>query len=362
MRRSASPSSKQGILAFWREADVFAASLAQREGAPRWIFYEGPPTANGRPGLHHVESRDLQGHLPALQDDDRALRPPQGRMGLPRAARRAGGREGDRHHAASATSRPSASPSSTELCRESVTRYVDDWKRLTERIGFWIDLDDAYWTMDTRVHRVVWWSLKQLHDARPARPRRTRSRRTARGAGRRCPTPRSRMGYQTVRGPERLRAVPARGGGRPRRWSARRSWCGPPRRGRCPRTPAWRWTPDAAYVVVERDGETTRSWPRRCARRVLGDGGDVVATVARRRPRRAPATRPPYPNVEGAHTVVAGRLRLDGGRHRASCTWRRRSVRRTSRSAARRAGPSSSRWTTRAGSPTWRRRSSAGCS
>ena len=106
----------------------------------------------------------VQGHLPPLPDDDRALRGAQGRMGLPWAAGRAG------------ASRPSwASQSKADIerygiaefnarCREKVLSHVAEWNRLTERIGFWLDLDDAYRTLDPSYVESVWWALKTIHD------------------------------------------------------------------------------------------------------------------------------------------------------------------------------------------------------
>ena len=90
------PELEEQILAWWGEADVFRRSLEQREGSPTWIFYEGPPTANGKPGIHHVEAAHVQGRLSAVQDDDRSPRAPEGRLGLPRTAGRDRGREADR--------------------------------------------------------------------------------------------------------------------------------------------------------------------------------------------------------------------------------------------------------------------------
>ena len=84
------------MLERWRERDVFHESIRRREGAPPFVFYEGPPTANGRPGSHHVLEPRLQGRVPALQDDARPPRAAQGRLGLPRPARRARDREGAR--------------------------------------------------------------------------------------------------------------------------------------------------------------------------------------------------------------------------------------------------------------------------
>jgi isoleucyl-tRNA synthetase len=156
------PDLERGVLSFWREAGVFQRSLAAREVSPPWVFYEGPPTANGEPGIHHVESR-------AFKD----LFPRYWTMTGHRVDRRAGW---DCHglpvelevekEIGTKTKRDIEEFGIAEfnrLCRESVTRYVDDWERLTERIGFWIDLSDAYWTMAPRYIESVWWSLKRLY-------------------------------------------------------------------------------------------------------------------------------------------------------------------------------------------------------
>src|SRR5262245_42494582 len=156
------PELEQRILAFWREADVFRRSLAQREGAPRWTFYEGPPTANGRPGVHHVESRTFKDVYPRYRTMAGHYVPRKGGWdchGLPveLEVEKEIGTTGKRDIEAFGIAEFNA------RCRESVTRYVDDWERLTERIGFWLDLEDAYWTMNTEYIESVWWSLKRLH-------------------------------------------------------------------------------------------------------------------------------------------------------------------------------------------------------
>ena len=90
--RASFPELEERVLARWRERDVFAESVRRRRGAPPWGFYEGPPTANGPPGIAPRARARLQGHLPPLPDDVRLLRRAQGRLGLPRPAGRAGGR------------------------------------------------------------------------------------------------------------------------------------------------------------------------------------------------------------------------------------------------------------------------------
>ncbi len=158
------PEIEARILARWSDLDVFHRSMEARSEKPEWIFYEGPPTANAKPGIHHVEARtfkdlfcrfqSMRGHyvhrkagwdchgLPVEIEVEKELgitqkREIEERIGIEEFVRR---------------------------CRESVQRYVGDWERLTARIGFWVDMDDAYWTMDPRYVESVWWVLKQIWD------------------------------------------------------------------------------------------------------------------------------------------------------------------------------------------------------
>jgi isoleucyl-tRNA synthetase len=156
------PELESRILGFWKSADVFHRSLELRAGAPEWVFYEGPPTANGRPGLHHTESRTFKDIYPRFKT-----------MTGHRVPRKAGWDchglpvELEVEKEIGTTSKRDIEAFGIEAfnrrCRESVTRYVDDWERLTERLGFWIDTGDAYWTMSTEYVESVWWSLKELH-------------------------------------------------------------------------------------------------------------------------------------------------------------------------------------------------------
>jgi isoleucyl-tRNA synthetase len=158
------PELEQEVLARWREREVFARSLAAREGAPQWVFYEGPPTANGRPGSHHVLSRVFKDIYPRYKT-----------MRGYRVDRKGGW---DCHGlpveigveaALGLTSKKEVEEYGIEAfnakCRESVFTYLQEWDRLTERIGFWIDLDDAYRTLDESYIESVWWALAQI-DAR----------------------------------------------------------------------------------------------------------------------------------------------------------------------------------------------------
>jgi isoleucyl-tRNA synthetase len=156
------PALEQEILEFWRKARIFEKTLEASRGGPEWVFYEGPPTANGKPGIHHVESRAFKDIYPRFKTMTGHFVPRKGGWdchGLPvelEVEKEIGTR----------TKRDIEEFGIAEFnrrCRESVTRYVEDWERLTERIGFWIDLSQAYWTMDTEYVESVWWSLKKLH-------------------------------------------------------------------------------------------------------------------------------------------------------------------------------------------------------
>src|SRR5439155_1700883 len=157
------PALEQEVLEFWRREDIFAKSLALREGAPEWVFYEGPPTANGKPGLHHVEARVFKDIYPRFRTMTGFSVPRKAGWdchGIPveLEVEKKIGTKNKRDIEAFGVAR------FNELCRRSVKEYVEEWNRLTERIGFWIDLDDAYWTMDPEYMESVWWALKQFHD------------------------------------------------------------------------------------------------------------------------------------------------------------------------------------------------------
>ena len=151
-------------LARWRRLDLFGKSVARRTGARPWVFYEGPPTANGRPGLHHVWARaykDLFCRYRTMRGYQVARRAGWDTHGLPvevEVEKRLGitGKRQIEEQVGIAEF--------TRLCRESVLEYVEDWRALTERIGYWVDLDDAYWTFDPAYVQSVWWHLKQLYD------------------------------------------------------------------------------------------------------------------------------------------------------------------------------------------------------
>jgi isoleucyl-tRNA synthetase len=161
--RQSFPRLEEWIRERWRDRDVFHRSLAQREGADVWSFYEGPPTANGEPGSHHVLSRVFKDIFPRYRTMRGYLVPRKGGWdchGLPVEL------EVERELGISSKAEIEAYGIAefNHRCRESVFRYVEEWNRLTERIGFWIDLDDAYVTLANDYIESVWWSLRKVWD------------------------------------------------------------------------------------------------------------------------------------------------------------------------------------------------------
>ncbi len=154
---------EERVLEMWRERDIFARSTTERAGGEPYVFYEGPPTANGRPGSHHVLSRVFKDIYPRFHTMRGRYVERRGGWdchGLPveLEVEKRLGISGKPEIEAYGIERFNA------LCRESVLTYLDEWERLTERIGFWLDTENAYRTMDTDYIESVWWSLAQLFD------------------------------------------------------------------------------------------------------------------------------------------------------------------------------------------------------
>lgn len=157
------PALEHDVLAFWQENKVFARSLEQTEGKPEWVFYEGPPTANGMPGAHHIEARVFKDVFPrfkTMQGHHVTRKAGWDCHGLPveLAVEKELGFSGKKDIEAYGIAEFNAQ------CRESVTRHTDAFAELTTRMGYWVDLDDAYRTMDPEYIESVWWSLKQIFD------------------------------------------------------------------------------------------------------------------------------------------------------------------------------------------------------
>ena len=155
------PELEETVLERWRERDVFHESMRRREGSPRFVFYEGPPTANGPPGTHHVLARVFKDVFPRYKTMRGHLVTRKGGWdchGLPVELEV----EKELGFATKADIERYGVAEFNAKCRESVLRYVGEFGRLTERIGFWIDTDDAYFTLSNDYVESVWWSLKQV--------------------------------------------------------------------------------------------------------------------------------------------------------------------------------------------------------
>jgi isoleucyl-tRNA synthetase len=157
------PALEEQVLARWRERDVFRASLRNREGSPQFVFYEGPPTANGYPGAHHVLARVFKDVFPRYKTMTGHY------------VERKGGWDCHGLAVEIAVEQKLGFTSKEDIerygiaefnrqCREAVLEHVEDWQALTERIAYWVDLDDAYYTLDPRYVESVWWALKTMWD------------------------------------------------------------------------------------------------------------------------------------------------------------------------------------------------------
>ena len=155
------PAMERSILDFWREHAIFEASTAARQGAQPWTFYEGPPTANGMPGTHHIEARVFKDVFPRYQT-----------MKGKYVTRKAGwdchglpveiAVEKELGFTGKGDIEKYGIAAFNDKCRDSVTRHVDAFTNMTNRMGFWVDFDQAYWTMAPEYVESVWWSLKEI--------------------------------------------------------------------------------------------------------------------------------------------------------------------------------------------------------
>src|SRR4030042_5462002 len=146
-----------------RESNIFKKSLEKARGKKKFVFYEGPPTANGAPGVHHVLSRVYKDIFPRYKTMKGYYVPRKAGWdthGLPV--------ELEMEKELNINSKKEIEEIGIEkfnrLCRESVMKYEEDWKKLTERIGFWLDMDNAYFTFKNDYIETVWWILKTIWD------------------------------------------------------------------------------------------------------------------------------------------------------------------------------------------------------
>ena len=151
------------MLERWREADLFGRSLALREGAPSFVFFEGPPSANGMPGIHHVMARtikDLFCRYKTMKGFHVKRKAGWDTHGLPvelGVERSLGITKEDIGKTISVDEYNAA-------CRREVMKYTREWESLTDMMGYWVDMNDPYITYDNRYIESVWWLLAQIYN------------------------------------------------------------------------------------------------------------------------------------------------------------------------------------------------------
>ena len=155
------PSMEDNVLKMWTKQDIFKKTIEQRQGKPEYVFYEGPPTANGRPGVHHVLARAFKDMFPRykiMRGYHVSRRGGWDTHGLPV--------EIEVEKQLGFTNKQQIEDYGVdkfnELCKKSVFTYIQEWEKLTERIAFWVDLDTAYVTYTNDFIESVWWILKNF--------------------------------------------------------------------------------------------------------------------------------------------------------------------------------------------------------
>ncbi|MBX3038899.1 MAG: isoleucine--tRNA ligase [Anaerolineales bacterium] len=155
------PAMEDGVLKFWKKQEIFKKTSTERKGKPEYIFYEGPPTANGRPGVHHVLARAFKDMFPRykiMRGYNVSRRGGWDTHGLPveiEVEKQLGFKNKQQIE-------EYGIDKFNELCKKSVFNYIQEWEKLTDRIAFWVDLDDAYVTYTNDYIESVWWILKSF--------------------------------------------------------------------------------------------------------------------------------------------------------------------------------------------------------
>ncbi|MDR6921679.1 isoleucine--tRNA ligase [Chryseobacterium sp. 2987] len=151
------------VAEFWKQNKTFSKSVEIREGNPEFVFYEGPPSANGMPGIHHVMARALKDIFCRFQTQNGKQvfrKAGWDTHGLPVEL----GVEKELGITKEDIGKKISIEDYNRACREAVMRYTDVWNDLTEKIGYWVDLEDPYITYKSKYMETVWWLLKQLYD------------------------------------------------------------------------------------------------------------------------------------------------------------------------------------------------------
>src|SRR5690554_476685 len=157
------PKVAEGILDFWKKENIFEKSISIREGAEPFVFFEGPPSANGLPGIHHVMARAIKDIFCRYQTQngfkvDRKAG--WDTHGLPIEL----GVEKELGITKEDIGKKISVEAYNEACKKAVMRYTDVWNNLTEKIGYWVDMDNPYITYEPKYMESVWWLLKEIYN------------------------------------------------------------------------------------------------------------------------------------------------------------------------------------------------------
>lgn len=157
------PAISSEILNFWEEEQIFEKSISERENRPHYIFYEGPPSANGMPGIHHVMARtikDIFCRYKTQKGFQVNRKAGWDTHGLPVEL----GVEKELSITKDAIGKSISVEEYNNACKEAVMKYTDVWNRLTQKMGYWVDMDDPYVTYTSKYMETVWWLIKQIHE------------------------------------------------------------------------------------------------------------------------------------------------------------------------------------------------------
>ena len=155
------------VLAEWEQNDIFHKTIDEREGCPQFVFYEGPPSANGHPGIHHVLARSIKdtfNRYKTMKGFQVKRKAGWDTHGLPvelGVEKELGITKADIDNKDSAKYISVADYN--QKCRENVMKFTAEWRELTEQMGYFVDLDHPYITYDNKYIETLWWLLKQLH-------------------------------------------------------------------------------------------------------------------------------------------------------------------------------------------------------
>ncbi|WP_228236445.1 isoleucine--tRNA ligase [Allomuricauda sp. M10] len=157
------PKVSEEVLDFWKDKQIFEKSVSTREGKESYVFYEGPPSANGMPGIHHVMARTIKDIFPrykTMKGFQVKRKAGWDTHGLPIEI----GVEKELGITKEDIGKKISVEEYNAACKKAVMRYTDVWNDMTEKIGYWVDMDDPYITYKPKYMESVWWLLKQIYD------------------------------------------------------------------------------------------------------------------------------------------------------------------------------------------------------